>query len=189
MFTGIVQGVLPVVAIDKRGDFLRLAVSFDGFLAGIPALGASVAINGVCLTVAQLSESLVYFDVIKETLVRTNLGMLNVGDMVNVERSLKVGDEIGGHFVSGHVNGMAKIVQIDQMAENTTIVFELESTLLSRVRAQGFIALDGVSLTPVQVDHTQNIFSVGLIPTTRNNTLFGVRHVGDWINVEVEPSK
>ncbi len=189
MFTGIVQGMLPVLTAQKSGDFLRLCIDFAGFSAGVPSLGASVAINGVCLTVAQLQESTVYFDVIKETLIRTNLGMLTVKDLVNVERSLKVGDEIGGHFVSGHVNGVAKIVQIDQVAENITMTFELESTLLSRVRAQGFIALDGVSLTPVQVDHTQNIFSVGLIPTTWNNTLFGVRHVGDWINVELEQSK
>jgi riboflavin synthase len=185
MFTGIVQGMAEVVAIKKKDKFQTHTVKLTDELSHGLAIGASVAHNGCCLTVNRIEDDLIDFDLMQATLALTNLGSLVEGDSVNIERAAKFGDEIGGHSMSGHISLVGEVVEVIDSPNNRTIWFEVPEDKIKYVLAKGYIGLDGCSLTIGEVE--QNRFSVHLIPETLERTLFGVRKVGDKINVEFDP--
>lgn len=185
MFTGIVQGLCEVKAVDALRDLRRLSIDLDT-LAGELEPGASVAVNGVCLTVTRCDGTLANFDVIRETLDNTNLGTLSPGDRVNVERSFRVGDEIGGHVVSGHVSGVAAVERIDEAENQRNLFFRIPAALMNYLIMKGFVALDGASLTISHVDRDAGIIGVSLIPETIARTTLGHVVCGDSVNLEVD---
>jgi riboflavin synthase len=186
MFTGIVQTKAKVIQVIEKEQFrtLRLQV-IPGHLQLLQR-GASVAINGTCLTATQfdIAKGWVEFDVIAETLKLTNLGLLQEGSAVNLERSLKFGDEIGGHIVSGHVQGVAEIIEIVRSADNCAMKLRLPKSLHPYIFSKGFIAVDGISLTVGEV--SDGIFALYLIPETLTVTTLGERKVGDLLNIEMD---
>ena len=182
MFTGIVQGRGEVVAL-SGDELVRLVVR-------VPSVedltrGASIAINGVCLTAVEWQDHDVSFDVIGETLRVTNLGALKPGDAVNVERAARYGDEIGGHLLSGHVHAMARVVRLEEQGENLAVTLQVDPELGRYLMPKGYVALDGCSLTlGPQIDNGQ--FQVFLIPETREVTVIESRAIGDTINLEID---
>ncbi|WP_159739108.1 riboflavin synthase subunit alpha [Vibrio atypicus] len=185
MFTGIVQGMAEVVAIEKKEAFQTHTIKLIPSMNQGLTIGASVAHNGCCLTVTSIENELVSFDLMQATLKLTNLGLLEVGQSVNIERAAKFGDEIGGHSMSGHISLVGHIDEIIDTPNNRTIWFDLPKSEMKYVLAKGYIGLDGCSLTIGEVE--ENRFSVHLIPETLERTLFGARKVGDKINVEFDP--
>lgn len=185
MFTGIVQGMAEVVAIEKKEAFQTHTIKLPPSMNQGLTIGASVAHNGCCLTVTSIENELVSFDLMQATLKLTNLGQLEVGQSVNIERAAKFGDEIGGHSMSGHISLVGHIDEIIDTPNNRTIWFELPKSEMKYVLAKGYIGLDGCSLTIGEVE--ENRFSVHLIPETLERTIFGARKVGDKINVEFDP--
>lgn len=185
MFTGIVQGMAEVVAIEEKQDFRRHVVRLpQGLTSGIE-LGASIAHNGCCLTVTEVKGDLVAFDLMAETLRLTNLGALQVGDRVNVERAAKFGDEIGGHAMSGHIMCLARVEEVLRTPNNCTVWFSLPAEFARYVFAKGYIGIDGCSLTIGTVE--ANRFCVHLIPETLERTIIQFRQPGDAINIEIDP--
>ena len=182
MFTGIVQGRGEVIAL-SGDELVRLVVrvpSVEGLTRG-----ASIAINGVCLTAVEWQDHDVSFDVIGETLRVTNLGALKPGDAVNVERAARYGDEIGGHLLSGHVHAMARVVRLEEQGENLAVTLQVDPELERYLMPKGYVALDGCSLTlGPQIDNGQ--FQVFLIPETREVTVIESRAIGDTINLEID---
>ena len=185
MFTGIVQGTAKVVHIDKKDRFQTHILVLEGALNEGLEIGASVAHNGCCLTVTKIEGTQISFDLMQATLALTNLGELEEGDSVNIERAAKFGDEIGGHSMSGHISLMAEISEVIDTPNNRTIWFTLPQESMKYVLAKGYIGLDGCSLTIGEVE--ENRFSVHLIPETLERTLFGRRQTGEKINVEFDP--
>lgn len=190
MFTGIVEGTAPVLAVRPRGGGARIVVELGPLADGVK-IGDSVALSGCCLTVVELREGVASFDAIPETLSRTWLGRLRAGDRVNVERSLRAGDRLGGHLVQGHIDGLARIVARREEGggaggEGAQVVFELEAprALTDDMVEKGSIALDGVSLTLTAAEPER--FAVALIPHTLAVTTFGGRREGDEVNVETD---
>jgi riboflavin synthase len=181
MFTGIVERTVHVSAVAEGTGFVRLTLAADW-----PdlKLGDSVAVNGVCLTVAEIAPMAVGFDVIPETLRKTNLGLLAAGDLVNVERSLRAGDRIDGHFVQGHVDGTARLVAQTGGEKECKLTLHPPPELMKFIIPRGSVALDGVSLTIANVQHDS--FEVALIPTTLQLTTLGTRAVGWPFNVEAD---
>ncbi len=189
MFTGIVENTRPIVALRDHAGGRRLTVDLgDGGQApgGPLQLGESIACDGACLTVADIDGPRASFDVIAETLRLTTLGRRRVGDRVNVERSLRPGDRLGGHFVQGHVDGQATLAARDESPEEVVLRFSAEPRLLDEMIAKGSIAIDGVSLTLASVDREAGRFAVALIPTTLKLTTLGFRRVGDPVNIETD---
>jgi riboflavin synthase len=189
MFTGIVQGTAEVAELRRAAGFVQMRVRFPpGRTAGV-TLGASVAINGTCLTVTAIEGDVLSFDVIEETLRVTNLGALAPGAAVNFERSARVGDEIGGHNVSGHVHSTATITSIQRTENNVRMAFALAAPQpWSRyILPKGYVSVDGCSLTVGETSPGGG-FCVYLIPETLRVTVLGARAVGDAVNVEVEAS-
>lgn len=186
MFTGIVQGVRRVVAIDREaGGKVRLKLQLDD-LAQDVQLGASVAVNGCCLTVAAVAAGIAEFDVIPETLSLTNIGGLRVGDAVNVERSARMQDEIGGHRVSGHITGTARVCRIAVNGDDYRVRLRADAAWMPCLLHKGFVALDGASLTISAVDANACELEVSLIPETLMRTVFATRQAGDAVNLEVD---
>lgn len=181
MFTGIVQTKVPIREVKPIPGKLRLVIDNSW-----PDLkhGESVAINGVCLTVADLMEKQVGFDAIPETLARTNLGKLQAGDLVNLERSLRIGDRLDGHFVQGHVDGTGRFLKIGRANEEWRITIDVEAALAKYLAYKGSISIDGVSLTIARLDGTQ--LDVALIPTTLQITTLGDRTEGYMCNIECD---
>lgn len=181
MFTGIVEKTVRVIGVADGPMFRRLTLAIDWQdVRG----GESVAINGVCLTVAEIGDGVLGFDVIQETLDKTNLGLLQPGDEVHVERSLRIGDRIDGHFVQGHVDGVAKLVRqvSDEREWRLTVTPPME--LMKFIAPKGSVALDGVSLTVANV--VANTFEVALIPTTIKLTALANRAIGWPYNLETD---
>ncbi|KLV03469.1 riboflavin synthase subunit alpha [Photobacterium aquae] len=185
MFTGIVQGTAEVVAIEKKEQFQTHVLELSESMRDGLALGASVAHNGCCLTVTKVDGDRVSFDLMQETLAVTNLGQLNTGDHVNIERAARFGDEIGGHSMSGHINAVVEIAKIDTAPNNCTIWFTIPEQYQKYILRKGYIGLDGCSLTIGHVEEGR--FCVHLIPETLQRTLFGSRQVGDMVNMEIDP--
>ncbi|QMT31270.1 riboflavin synthase subunit alpha [Alysiella filiformis] len=186
MFTGIVQGMGELIAINQKSDDFRShTVALPPHMAHDLQVGASIAHNGCCLTITEFDGNHVAFDLMAETLAKTNLGSLKIGDKVNLERAARFGDEIGGHVMSGHIIAQTPITHIERSQHNCTIWFRLPEHLQAYVLPKGFVGLDGCSLTIGEVANGQ--FNVHLIPETLNRTLFGSRQVGDVINVEIDP--
>lgn len=186
MFTGIVQGMGRVIAIEQPApDFRRHTVELPEHMAHGLQTGASVAHNGCCLTIAAANGRQAAFDLMDETLAKTNLGRLKTGDMVNLERAARISDEIGGHLMSGHITCTAAITRIERGAHNTAMWFALPAAVRPYILPKGFVGLDGCSLTVGDVSDTE--FSVHLIPETLQRTLFGTRQAGDAVNLEADP--
>lgn len=181
MFTGIIEHLGSVTAVRPTAGGKRLSIDAGPCAADLKP-GASLAVNGVCLTVVTLDGSAASFDVIAETLRCSNLGALSVGDGVNLERSLRAGDRIDGHFVLGHVDGTAVVDRRDAGDAEFKLWLRPAAALLPYIVPKGGIALDGISLTIADV--TDDRFSVALIPTTLERTTLGHRRPGDAINVE-----
>lgn len=182
MFTGIVQGLGAVQSIELNEAVWTLTLVLPN-TEGLQR-GASVAINGVCLTATDIDGSTVCFDVIPETLARSNLSVLEVGSTVNVERSLKMGDELGGHLLSGHVMGMGSIVSQTVVGEGMDLVVEAPTTMMKYIHEKGYIGLNGASLTIGEVKGQH--FAIHLIPETLALTTFGTCRQGDSINIEID---
>ncbi len=188
MFTGIVQGVGEIKSIINRPGLRTIVISFYPPSRGKEGVvvGASVAISGVCLTATQIDGDEITFDVMGESLAKTTLGDLRVGDQVNIEHSATIGDEIGGHLMSGHITGTVEIVNIDQPENNYVITFKAPPEFMKYVLPKGFIGLDGCSLTVVDVNKTDSTFTVWLIPETLRVTTFSEKKVGDQVNLEID---
>ncbi len=182
MFTGIVTDLGRVRAIEKTGDTrIEISTSYD---TETVAIGASIACSGPCLTVVGKGPGWFAVEASAETLERTTLGDWDVGTAVNLERAMRVGDELGGHIVAGHVDGVADILGTDPEGDSLRITFELPEELARYVAPKGSVALDGVSLT---VNGTEGRrFGVNVIGHTRAETAFGERRAGDRVNVEVD---
>ncbi|MBC8943873.1 MULTISPECIES: riboflavin synthase [Xenorhabdus] len=186
MFTGIVQGKAPIVAIEEKTHFRTHIVKFPAELLPEIETGASVSHNGCCLTVTKIDGDLISFDLMKETLRLTNLGELKVGDLVNLERAAKFGDEIGGHLMSGHVITTAEIAKIFTSENNHEIWFRIyDKQLMKYILHKGFVGIDGISLTIGDVVH--NRFCVHLIPETLERTTLGKKRIGQKVNIEIDP--
>ena len=182
MFTGIITDVGRIAALEKAGDLrARIETAYD--VAGID-LGASIASDGVCLTVVTLGDGWYEVDISAETVSKTNLGDWAVGHAVNLERALKVGDELGGHIVSGHVDGVAEITAMTGEGDSTRVTFKAPSTLARFIAPKGSVALNGTSLTVNEVDGDS--FGVNLISHTKEVTNWGQAKVGDRVNLEID---
>lgn len=184
MFTGIVQGTAIVRSITRKDDFMQLTVELPEERCDNLQLGASIALNGTCLTVTAYEGRNVSFDLIIETLKVTNLGNLDIGDRVNFERAARFGDEIGGHVLSGHVHTQVQIAEIERTETNCILWFEAENQWLPYLFPKGFVALNGCSLTIGEIQ--ENRFNVYLIPETLSVTTFGTCQKGDNINMEID---
>ena len=183
MFAGIIERVCEVAAVRPAGDAVRREDELGEVLDGLE-LGASVAINGVCLTLAERRGSVGGFDVVPETWRVTSLSSLQTGDPVNVERSLCVGDRLDGHFVQGHVDGVGRVERIERDRGEYKLWVSAEADLMRYIVRKGSVALDGTSLTVV--DAAENRFSVVLIPTTLERTVLGSRRPGSAVNIETD---
>lgn len=187
MFTGIISDMGEILAIEQRGDLrARIGTRYD--VAGID-IGASIACDGVCLTVVETGrDPRNWFDVeiSAETLARTNLGRnrWHVGRRINLERALKVGDELGGHIVSGHVDGVAEIIDLRDEGDSTRVSFRAPEALARFIAPKGSVALNGTSLTVNEVAGTE--FGVNLIPHTKQVTTWGDAAQGDPVNLEID---
>ncbi len=201
MFTGIVKGLGTVAAIDRREDFLDITIEVGNVLS-IPEIGASVAVDGVCLTVIEIDGTKLKFSVMEETLEKTTIGDRAVGDRVGLEQPLKMGDELGGHMVLGHVDGVGTIVKKDIDGENCWVTIAAPEFFVKYIVQKGSIAIDGISLTicdPAPISNAPSNspinggepligvrFSVSLLPLTLSLTTLGFKNVGDRVNLEAD---
>lgn len=185
MFTGIVQGLCRVAVVVDEPGLRRLRIDLGELALGLET-GASVAINGTCLTATHVDGGRVGFDLIRESADRSNLAMIRVGDHVNVERSLKFGDEIGGHVLSGHVADTVAVARIDSGTNERTLWFDVAPQWVPYLFHKGFVALDGASLTIARVDRERARIAVSLIPETIARTTLGRVDVGDRVNLEID---
>ncbi|MCP5075016.1 MAG: riboflavin synthase [Rhodobacteraceae bacterium] len=186
MFTGIITDVGTIAELEQRGDLrARVASAYES--SGID-IGASIACNGVCLTVIDtgIDGSQHWFDVeiSAETISKTNAGSWAVGSRINLERALCVGDELGGHIVSGHVDGLAEVVLMEDEGDSTRVTFESPPALAKFIASKGSVALNGTSLTVNGVDGAK--FDVNFIPHTKDSTIWGQVALGDRINLEID---
>lgn len=182
VFTGIVQGLGNVHSIEKGEAVWTFGIDLPD-ATGLER-GASVAINGVCLTATEMDGKHVRFDVINETLERTNLSSVEEGDDVNVERSLKMGDELGGHLLSGHIMGLGQLTQRTEVGEGVDFTVEVPASMMKYIHEKGYIGLNGASLTIGAV--SDNRFNIHLIPETLRLTTFDRLDVGSKINIEID---
>ena len=186
MFTGIIEGQGIVKKFDvktQNRSAAKMGIDLGNLAKGLQ-IGDSVAINGVCLTATHISKNHAEFDMINETLKKTNLGMIKSGDKVNIERSLKVGERMEGHFVLGHIDGTGKIIKIEKLAKEIKFWIELPKDLAKFVVKKGSITVDGISLTLVDV--LKNKISICIIPHTMKITNLGSKKIGDKVNIETD---
>ena len=186
MFTGIIEGIGKIEKISKNTknrSAIQMTVNLGKYAKGLK-IGQSVSLNGVCLTATKLTKSNCIFEMIEETTNKTDLGNLKPGDIVNIERSLKTGDRLEGHFVLGHVDGVGTIKKIQNKPKEVQVWFEVPKELSKYVVKKGSIAVDGISLTVVDIKN--NLASVCLIPHTMEITNFKTKNVGDKINIETD---
>lgn len=190
MFTGIVEKMGTVTALERHGDALRLTVDAGDYVRDAQ-VGESIAVSGVCLTMTAVTPTDSWrhrwafcADVVEETLRKTTLGALRVGDRVNLERPLRADSRLGGHIVQGHVDGVGQVVHLTPEADSVMVTFAVPRELARYLVAKGSVAVDGVSLTVV--DCTDESFRVTLIPHTREVTTLGALQVGTRVNVEVD---
>ena len=183
MFTGLVECMGTVVDIADESPGVRLRID-AGLVADDAVLGASIAINGCCLTVVAVEDSILDFEAGSETLSRTNLGSLEIGNNVNLERSLKVGGRLGGHYVTGHIDTTGTVSERMDNKDWSTIWFNLPRSWAKLLVEKGSVAVDGVSLTVVDVESER--FSVALIPHTLEVTTLGHQQTGDVVNLETD---
>ena len=184
MFTGIVQGVGKIIQIIDKDKLRSFKIELPKHLMQNLQIGASIANDGCCLTLTGFGDNWVLFDIMQETLSITTLGDKKVGDYINIERSAKYGDEVGGHIMSGHVACTAKITQIIKTETNCTMVIEIPSPFQKYILYKGFIGIDGTSLTIGKINDNQ--FSIHLIPETLAITTLKDKKEGDKVNIEID---
>ncbi|HYY02384.1 MAG TPA: riboflavin synthase [Gaiellaceae bacterium] len=183
MFTGIVRELGRIAAVEGGEVGVRLVIAAPA-TAAESAVGDSVSINGVCLTVTEAANGSIAFDAVPETLRRSSLGGLAPGDAVNVERALRAGEPLGGHYVQGHVDGVGTIRRSDVEGDGRRVWIDVPADLHRYLVEKGSVALDGVSLTVAELD--DDGFAVALVPHTLAVTTFGAREPGDQVNIEVD---
>ncbi len=183
MFTGLIEEICTVKSAHTTGDGMQLTIDL-GKLADETKIGDSIAINGVCLTVARLQGGLAGFDVSGETLAKSTLSELKPSSEVNAERAIKAIDRLGGHFVQGHIDGTATIKAIDKLGQFADIKFVANPELLNQMIVKGSVAVDGISLTIVNME--ENSFSTTIIPKTLEKTTLGKAKIGDVLNIETD---
>ncbi len=183
MFTGIIAGTGQLTSI-SGDDVIRLGIDFSTVSTNGLVTGASVSVDGVCLTVVEINSSVISFDLIPETLEKTTLGEKEVGDFVNLERALKMGDELGGHLLSGHIIGVGEIIGRTAGEEYLDLQIDCPSDVMKFVQEKGYIAIDGISLTVGEVD--DGGFALHLIPETLALTTIGHKQLGEHVNIEVD---
>lgn len=185
MFTGIIQNLGTVRKKQKKAGQIHFQFSFKHPEKNVK-VGESIAVDGVCLTATKISTKSFEADVVEETLKATTLGLLSPGDQVNLERSLKYGDSMGGHFVTGHVDGLGKIIHIKKSGKNQIFVIQTSKEIISQLARKGSVACDGISLTIQNLDKSKAVFEVALIPHTLRETTFGKKRAGDFLNLEID---
>ena len=183
MFTGLIEGTGKLKTIEPRGKDMRLSIQTSFDLEGFQT-GESVAVDGVCLTVVSWQARAFTVDVSQETLSRSTLGQRSVGDEVNLERALRLGDRLGGHLVNGHVDGKARVMARKQRGDSLVFVFEVVAELGRYIIEKGSVAVNGVSLTVNRCD--EQSFDVNIVPHTARVTTIGSLRVGDEVNIEVD---
>lgn len=183
MFSGIVEALGTVAEVRQEPPGCRLVIREPKIVAETK-VADSISVNGCCLTVVEVSGDTMAFQAGPETLARTNLGLLTSGSRVNLERSLAIGDRLGGHFVSGHIDGQGTLVERQDMGEWSNLYFQIPRPLSLQMASKGSVAVDGVSLTIV--DSEPERFSVALIPFTLAVTTLGALKVGDQVNLETD---
>ena len=182
MFTGIVQGVGEIVAKTTVNTVTSMTICLPN--VENLAIGASVSINGVCLTVVSIESNNVQFDIIDETIDRTNLGDISVGDTVNIERSLKFGDEVGGHILSGHIFDTGIINSKTKKGDQMSLSILAPPSVQKYLTEKGYIAIDGISLTIGEINN--GCFDLHIIPETMRLTILDSKEVGDIVNIEID---
>jgi riboflavin synthase len=183
MFTGLIEALSDVAAVVDEAPGVRLTIR-EPRVAATAKVGDSIALNGCCLTVVAVEGDRLSFQAGEETLSRTNLGQIAPGDVVNVERALRVGDDLGGHFVTGHIDALGTVEARQDDGDWCTMWFRVQAPQLQQIASKGSVAVDGVSLTVVDVEWER--FSVALIPHTLKMTTLGRRKVGDPVNIETD---
>ncbi len=182
MFTGIITDIGTIKALDQQGDLrARIQTSYDTQSID---MGASIASDGVCLTVVDLGPDWYDVQISAETVGKTNLASWTVGQRVNLERALKVGDELGGHIVSGHVDGVAEVIKVTEEGDSTRVTLRAPAALARFIAPKGSVALNGTSLTVNEVDGVD--FGINFIPHTKTVTTWGDVAVGDQVNLEID---
>jgi riboflavin synthase len=184
MFTGIIQAVGRIARLEPRGGDVRLVVDTAALDMADVALGDSISVSGVCLTVIDFDATSFAADVSNETLAHTTLGKHKAGDTVNLEKALRLADRLGGHLVSGHVDGAGKVVSVVPDGRSLRWTFEVHSDIARYIAHKGSVCIDGTSLTVNEVNG--NRFGVNLIPHTVEHTTFAARRPGDGVNIEVD---
>ena len=191
MFTGIVTDIGEIIKLEQRGDLcaqIKTSYSTPGI-----SLGASIACDGICLTVIEIGDNWFSVEISTETVSKTTIGYpfqnkpdkaWQVGRKINLERALKVGDELGGHIVSGHVDGVAQIVQLGDVGDSTEVILEAPEELAKYIAVKGSVALNGTSLTVNKVDGKR--FGINFIPHTKTVTTWGQMRLGDMVNIEID---
>ena len=179
MFTGLVEELGIISSISQTDIWIESSIVMDDL-----GVKDSISVNGACLTVVSIEKNLFKVNVVPETLRRTDLGDLSVGDKVNLERSAQLGGRLGGHIVQGHVDGTAQITAYVQEGSSWLIEFQISKNLSRYIVEKGFVCVDGASLTVVNCD--ENTFTIALIPYTRDNTVLGYKGVGNSVNIETD---
>ena len=179
MFTGIVEEVGSIAGASDTGLTISATTIMDDL-----RVSDSICVNGACLTVTDMGDSSFSVDTVPETLRRTNLGALKAGDPVNLERSMAAEGRFGGHIVQGHVDGTGRVLSVEREGDAHNFKFEAVDSIMRYVVEKGFVAVDGTSLTVVDCDY--RTFSVTIVPYTWENTVFGIRRLGDAVNLEVD---
>lgn len=182
MFTGIVQGLGTIKSIEEGNGITTLSIACPDTQNLV--IGASVAIDGICLTATSIKDKLVTFDVIPETMERTTLGERVANDEVNIERSLRYGDEVGGHLLSGHIIGRGLLTYSENIGEGAQLKIKAPPSIQKYIQTKGYIGIDGISLTIGEVH--ENEFDLHIIPETLRLTTLGSKQVGDAINIEID---
>ena len=182
MFTGIVQGLGVIKSIEEGDGIITFSVVCPDTQDLI--IGASVAIDGVCLTATSINGDLVTFDIIPETMERTTLGERTVDDNVNIERSLRYGDEVGGHLLSGHIIGRGLVTYSESVGEGAQLKIKAPPAIQKYIQTKGYIGIDGISLTLWEV--VENEFDLHIIPETLRLTTLGSKQAGDAVNIEID---
>jgi riboflavin synthase len=188
MFTGIIEGtgiIKSTVKITdtKRNADSRIGIDLGKLNRGLQ-VGDSVSVNGACLTITRIMKNIAYFEVVKETIKRTSLGMLQIGDYVNLERSLRLNDRIEGHIVLGHIDGVGRIEDIVKNPSGTKLLIKVNKEIAKFLVSKGSVAVDGISFTVVDI--SKNNFSIALVPHTLSITTFKSKSKGDKVNIEVD---
>lgn len=185
MFTGIVEEAQPVLSFAEGASSWRLVVAANVVLEGL-AIGDSIAVNGCCLTAVAFDDSSITFDLLAETVRLTSFAKLSAGSLVNLERSLRFDGKVGGHFVTGHVDGLGEIAEIVPSGKDVRLTVKVDDERMRYLIYKGSIAIDGISLTVAEVDDANNTFTVWLIPHTLEVTNLKNKRSGDYINLEFD---